>query len=106
MIYYVSYSGYVNATSKENVGEIEKIADAFSIDTSIYENTISIDGWEAYQRPVWERFLHKIKPYIDDGEIRFKGQDNSNWRFRFITSNWYSENGSFVYDENNAELMC
>lgn len=40
--------------------------------------------------------LKKLAPYVDDGEIDFHGDDNSQWKFEF-------ENGRVYYCEGHIE---
>lgn len=107
MSYWASFDGTIISNNEEDTAEILKIAKTHFTPNNFdnYKEHVYFYGNENYCDSNWEKFLLEIKPYVCYGSIDFSGEDDSFWRFHFVTSNWYEEQATIVYDTNNARLV-
>ncbi len=116
MGFYASYNGSVNlkdVISKETIREIEKFIEedvggfCNSFDDSGNGESgyyyIEIHGDGNYHEDRWYEFFARIEPYIVGGEIEFRGEDDSQWRYNY-SKNVYDARGHW-YEESVVDVI-
>ena len=98
MGYSAYYDGGINFKSyppQEIVNEGKELFENFDIDGCF----ISFGGDGKYYEDSVYEYLEKLNPYTLSGEIEFRGEDNSLWRFVFKDDEWVEESGSVIYED-------
>lgn len=80
-----------------NVIEIDSFKNNDKVIVSFYG---SDDHW--YNEDTMD-FLKALAPFISEGSAEYTGEDNCNWRYRFITDKqeWIEENGAVYYSDED-----
>lgn len=106
MGYYASGSG--DAIIKENVNKNElkellnKVIDehCYNIEYVLNDDDIRIYFWNNYSS--WHEedtmeFLNTLTPYITEGCVEYKGDEDCNWRYILKDGKWIEQNGTIYY---------
>ena len=102
MGYYADYAGYVKfkETPDDNVLNILK----YNIECW-KENDLeySIGGNDKYYEDAICEMLEAVTPFCEKGEIEYRGEDGSLWRFIFKNNEWIEEAGFVKYTEEGVD---
>lgn len=101
MGYYASYEGHIRFKEKPSDETIRIICDFFGDhDYDVDGLGVSIYGNDKYYEDYIEEGLSKIEPYVKDGEIEYRGDDEALWRFIFKDGKWTEEYGKIYYESD------
>lgn len=117
MGYYARGSGSITFNKGLDDTDVKRIADLLDLEYFEYDfykerreknsknppRLIGVDFWQddKYDGDSVEKILGEIAKVapIKDGELKYIGEDDSIWRFRFIQDGgWIEENGRIVYE--------
>lgn len=88
---------------KTNGGVIDAITALLTIDfvDRLDKDSVEIQGYVELSKwydDQYRKILDAIAPMCTGGEIRFTGEDDCHWRFRFYDGCWHEEAGEIVYE--------
>lgn len=106
MSYYANMTGHIkfqNPITEEMIKYVkQELGQPYDIDvnTLILENTIDLYCYSKYDEDILDA-LEKISDRypIAEGELNYRGEDESLWRHIYTENRWTEQTGRIVYEE-------
>lgn len=107
MGYYASGEGHVVAKAENDVQEIKSILEEYDLLDSYrspFDSPVEIgivfEYSKYYDEDIYE-VLELIAGKVKEGEIRFVGDDDCQWKFKFKDGRWEEKNGEVLFDNKD-----
>ena len=61
--------------------------------------------FESYKEEDVEELCKAIAPYVNGGSIKFRGEDDSQWRFHYVRGKFVEERGVVVFENDKRQRV-
>jgi len=112
----MGYTADFNATiyiKKSKIKAVEKLLEKmkksercvfpiFIFDTILMSGKMEFIEYydSSYDDDGWRKFFDLIKPYTEEGFVKFNGEDHETWAYGFVKGKWIHRDGRIIYGDS------